>query len=39
MIVAMVNAMGLLWLMSWDCYDCYHGITINVAMVGTMGLL
>ena len=35
MIIAMVDAMGLLWLLSWDCYGCYHGI----AMVAIMGLL
>ena len=35
MVIAMVNIMGLLWLVSWDCYDWYYGI----AMVGIMGLL
>ena len=32
MVVAMVGAMGLLWLLPWDCYDCCYGI----AMVATM---
>ena len=35
MVVAMVDVLGLLWLMSWDCYGCYHGMT----MVAAMGLL
>ena len=35
MVVAMVGAMGLLWLLPWDCYGCCHGI----AMVVAMGLL
>ena len=36
MITAMVGVMKLLWLMSWDNYNCTIIITIVVAMVVAM---
>ena len=46
--IAMVGAMGLLWLLPWDCYgccyDCYygcyhnccHGMTMVATIIATM---
>ena len=37
--IAMVDIMGLLWLLPWDGYGCYHGMAMVAAMVSIMGLL
>ena len=34
--IAMVGAMGLLWLISWDYYRWYHEIAMVAAMITTM---
>ena len=33
MVAAMVDTMGLLWLIPWDCYDWYHEIAMIAAMI------
>ena len=40
MVAAMVDIMGLLWLLpwlvSWDCYGCYYNWYHEIAMVAAM---